>query len=160
MDSVGIVYGAYVLVLEITSDLCIRVGSLGFMCFPRGFYFYVGSACGSGGVMARVRRHLRREKRVFWHIDYLTIHKDVFVKAFLVIPSDCSVDYETIVSNVLLRHFPIACKGFGSSDKSDISHLFRCPHYSLDKCINVLYSVLRENDLTVRIYYTTDLYTS
>jgi len=36
-----------------------------------GYYIYVGSAFGPGGVSARVRRHCRDTKRLRWHIDYL-----------------------------------------------------------------------------------------
>ena len=37
-----------------------------------GQYAYVGSAHGPGGLRARVGRHLRTEKSLQWHIDYLT----------------------------------------------------------------------------------------
>ncbi len=35
-----------------------------------GFYIYVGSACGPGGLRARISRHLcGKRKRLHWHID-------------------------------------------------------------------------------------------
>ena len=36
-----------------------------------GWYIYIGSAFGPGGVRARVHRHRRRAKRTHWHIDHL-----------------------------------------------------------------------------------------
>lgn len=48
----------------------IRVGSLGPVAFARGWYAYVGSA--RRGRDARVARHLRAEKPVRWHVDYLS----------------------------------------------------------------------------------------
>jgi Uri superfamily endonuclease len=45
------------------------VGSIGRFSFQEGRYFYVGSARRS--MLSRVNRHLRRDKRIFWHIDYL-----------------------------------------------------------------------------------------
>lgn len=64
--------GSYILWLSIPSAVRLPVGALGVMTFPAGLYGYVGSALGSGGVAARVARHLRRERRNHWHIDYLT----------------------------------------------------------------------------------------
>jgi len=36
-----------------------------------GYYIYIGSAFGPGGVRARMLRHLRADKPKHWHIDYL-----------------------------------------------------------------------------------------
>lgn len=57
--------------LQLESARKIRVGRLGSFDCPRGFYVYVGSAFGPGGLAARLRRHLRPVKRLHWHIDYL-----------------------------------------------------------------------------------------
>jgi Uri superfamily endonuclease len=37
----------------------------------RGWYGYVGSALGPGGLTARLRRHAAAEKRRHWHVDSL-----------------------------------------------------------------------------------------
>jgi len=47
----------------------IVVGSLGVVAFERGWYAYVGSA--RRGREARVARHLRADKPLRWHADYL-----------------------------------------------------------------------------------------
>jgi len=39
-----------------------------------GFYVYVGSALGPGGVRARVAHHQGRSVRPHWHIDHLRRH--------------------------------------------------------------------------------------
>jgi Uri superfamily endonuclease len=49
----------------------ISVGRLGTFDVRPGFYVYVGSALGSGGLAARIGRHLRQEKTLRWHVDYL-----------------------------------------------------------------------------------------
>ncbi len=49
----------------------VRVGQLGEFACERGWYAYVGSALGPGGLAARVARHLRASKRRRWHVDYL-----------------------------------------------------------------------------------------
>ena len=46
-----------------------EVGVLGPVAFPKGFYAYCGSAM--VGLAARINRHLRRKKKVRWHVDYL-----------------------------------------------------------------------------------------
>jgi len=61
--------GTYVLVVSLPCDREIYVGSLGRLHFEVGWYLYVGSAL--GGLWARLARHLRRRKRLYWHIDYL-----------------------------------------------------------------------------------------
>jgi len=73
--------GTYLLALWLSDKRVVRVGRLGLVEFPRGWYAYVGSALGPGGIQARLRRHRRRlsdpgqrgpaAKRAHWHVDYL-----------------------------------------------------------------------------------------
>jgi len=63
--------GAYVLLIYLDAASCITIGRFGTHRFPRGWYLYVGSAYGPGGLSARLSRHGRRDKRRHWHIDYL-----------------------------------------------------------------------------------------
>ena len=48
-----------------------QIGRWGTLTIKPGFYTYVGSAFGPGGVKARVLRHYRTDKFRHWHIDYL-----------------------------------------------------------------------------------------
>ena len=61
--------GTYVLLIELATAATIQVGRLGMLAFAKGYYAYVGSAL--GGLEQRIDRHLRTEKKLFWHIDYL-----------------------------------------------------------------------------------------
>jgi len=63
--------GTYALILRCPSKASAGVGRLGRIDLKRGYYIYVGSAFGPGGVRARVTRHCRTEKARRWHIDYL-----------------------------------------------------------------------------------------
>ena len=63
--------GTYVLILRLPRLATIAVGRLGRFQFPPGWYAYVGSARGPGGLAARVARHLRSPKPLHWHVDYL-----------------------------------------------------------------------------------------
>ena len=67
--------GCYQLHLLLSSPASIRVGSLGDFAFPSGRYIYTGSAM--NGLAARVARHLRRDKKRHWHIDYLRQYAEV-----------------------------------------------------------------------------------
>ncbi|MEO2141483.1 MAG: GIY-YIG nuclease family protein, partial [bacterium] len=62
--------GSYALVLRLPSRRRVAVGRLGEVDFPKGYYIYFGSAL--GGLKARVARHLRHEKKLHWHADYLS----------------------------------------------------------------------------------------
>jgi len=64
--------GTYALLLHLGASQTVRVGALGTFEFPLGWYLYVGSAHGPGGLAARLARHQRTGgKRFHWHIDYL-----------------------------------------------------------------------------------------
>lgn len=63
--------GTYALVLSAPSRQLVHIGRLGHVQLQPGFYVYVGSAFGPGGVCARVAHHLRTANRSHWHIDYL-----------------------------------------------------------------------------------------
>jgi Domain of unknown function DUF123 len=76
-DRVGIEQarpGTYVLVLSSRSTDLIQIGRLGALQLQSGFYVYVGSALGPGGVRARLAHHLKLSRRPHWHIDYLRAH--------------------------------------------------------------------------------------
>jgi Uri superfamily endonuclease len=66
--------GTYALFLHLEHDTPIVVGRLGTFHFPAGYYIYVGSALGGGGLSARLARHYRQQKKLHWHIDYLLAH--------------------------------------------------------------------------------------
>ena len=61
--------GIYVLALQLQRQTRLVVGRLGVFDFPPGYYLYVGSAM--SGFAGRINRHLKRKKKMRWHIDYL-----------------------------------------------------------------------------------------
>lgn len=64
--------GTYVLFLRLDAPLALHIGALGMLTLAPGWVAYVGSAHGSGGLHARVNRHLRADKPRHWHVDALT----------------------------------------------------------------------------------------
>ena len=109
--------GSYVLLIELKQDKKISVGKLGNIFFYKGYYAYVGSAL--NGLEQRINRHLRSEKKMHWHIDYLLKNAeivDVFYK-------ESSERQECKISKKLDKDF-LSIPNFGSSDCKCKSHLF------------------------------------
>ncbi len=115
--------GVYQLVIGLERTTIIVVGALGAHDFPHGTYIYTGRA--ARGLNKRVERHIRPEKRLRWHIDYLLEHARI--DAIAVYPgngtAECSINRET--ARTLGGTFPL--KGFGSSDCRCTSHLMLVP---------------------------------
>lgn len=63
--------GTYALILKSDFSAELQIGRWGRLDVKPGYYIYVGSAFGPGGVKARVSRHFREKKKMHWHIDYL-----------------------------------------------------------------------------------------
>lgn len=59
----------YQLTILLESDIDLTIGESGTHSFPAGYYVYTGSARRS--LEARIARHLRKAKKLKWHIDFL-----------------------------------------------------------------------------------------
>lgn len=64
--------GSYSIILKLNHDQKLKVGSLKTILLRKGFYVYNGSAYGSGGLASRIKHHVKKRKRLHWHIDYVT----------------------------------------------------------------------------------------
>jgi Uri superfamily endonuclease len=87
-----------------------------------GYYVYVGSAFGSGGLHARLAHHLRLSARPHWHIDYLRQKTKVHEIWFT--PDEQNREHQLAQA---IQDFPgisIPLIRFGASDCSCQSHLF------------------------------------
>jgi len=113
--------GVYVLFLGVDGSLTILVGRLGEVTLGSGVYAYVGS--GQIGVERRIERHLRREKRLRWHIDYITSREEVKAIAAYIYPFPRR--YECRIAKELARLSTYPIRGFGSSDCRCVSHFFK-----------------------------------
>ncbi|RDD53373.1 MAG: GIY-YIG nuclease family protein [Candidatus Korarchaeota archaeon NZ13-K] len=115
------VKGSYALIMR-SKGGSLKIGSLGDFEVPEGTLVYVGSAYGPGGLMARVSRHLRRGKRLRWHVDYLTESEIVKVEEVLALPN---VSEEELFCVLMMFGDPII-PGFGCSDaRGHLTHLFK-----------------------------------
>ena len=114
--------GTYVLVLVSTAQHILQVGKLGERTLMPGFYAYVGSAFGPGGLRARVSHHLKVTDHPRWHVDYLR----ATARLGEVWYTYDSVPREHQWAGVFARMKGalIPFHGFGSSDCRCESHLF------------------------------------
>lgn len=108
--------GTYALLLYCERPGRVRVGRLGWMKLERGYYVYVGSALGPGGLEARLGHHRRRARRPHWHIDYLR-RRCALVEVY-------SRESEERLECEWARALGAGVAGFGASDCRCCSHLF------------------------------------
>ena len=113
--------GTYVLVLFLRKGVRLKVGKLGSFDFKRGYYAYVGSAFGPGGLASRLKHHRSISARPHWHIDYLrrtATLMDIWVSSK---PDRCEHAWAEKLAALEAGRCPV--KGFGSSDCGCYSHL-------------------------------------
>lgn len=98
---------SYQLLIELPRAVTVTVGRLGTCYFPAGRYTYTGSA--RRNLEARIARHLRTEKTLRWHIDYLLAAKGARVlKVVRSTREECALNQSSTGS--------IPVPGFGASD--------------------------------------------
>ncbi len=115
--------GTYSLILSCRTNSIIQVGRLGGLRLQPGFYVYVGSARGPGGIAARVAHHERVTPRPRWHIDYLRALTQLGQVWYTCDPVRREHQWADVFKQA--RGAPIPLAGFGSSDCNCMSHLFR-----------------------------------
>ncbi len=121
--------GVYSLIIEITRETDIKIGSLGSIRFGKGIWLYVGSAQGKGStnLQNRLNRHFSSDKTVHWHIDMLLESEEAHLIdalcAVTLINRECDVAC-TLVDD---RHAVWGPSGFGASDckRKCNSHLLK-----------------------------------
>jgi len=104
--------GGYILVLRVQKAVSISIGKLGIIEMKFGRYYYGGSA--KRGITARVCRHFAETKNPYWHIDYLTAHKDVDVTEAWCFPGFPAVEHALTHHKALTGEGIL--RGFGNSD--------------------------------------------
>ncbi len=98
---------SYSLFIRVEKPQIITIGRFGSFEFISGNYIYSGSA--RRNLLARVNRHLRQEKKLRWHIDYLLSAPAVeIVKVLVSTIPECGL--------VAAGGGSILVPGFGASD--------------------------------------------
>jgi Uri superfamily endonuclease len=115
--------GVYCLVLWLPRARRITLAGESGCRVERGWYVYTGSA--KRNLQARLLRHLRRRKKLHWHVDHLRAVASV--SQIWLWPWTVGAECRT---NARVRHMPDATypvKGFGASDCHCWAHLIAFP---------------------------------
>ena len=110
--------GVYTLIIRFPCPCKASIGKRMPVVVDRGLYLYTGSASGRGSTSleGRIGRHLRREKKEFWHVDRILACRSAHVVS--VVYAATNSEAECRVNTALLKHTNIRAplKGLGSSD--------------------------------------------
>ncbi|MEJ2210061.1 MAG: DUF123 domain-containing protein [Anaerolineae bacterium] len=116
------------LALWLDAGRSLAIGRLGRHRFPAGWYLYVGSAHGPGGLRARLARHRRRlgpGKRAHWHIDY--VREGSTWGGAWVRTGGQRLECTWARTLARLPGAQVVVPGFGASDCRCAGHLVRVP---------------------------------
>ena len=98
---------SYQLFINLSQSTEIQIGKLGLFAFLKGTYVYTGSA--KRNIDRRITRHLSKNKKLHWHIDYLLDNeKTNIINVIKSEISECNL-------NTSIKG-KINVQGFGSSD--------------------------------------------
>lgn len=123
--------GTYALHIFLPAEQDITHVHFGKVIFKRGWYVYSGSAFGPGGIRARVSRHLRRNTKLHWHIDWLLPHAHIRGIWHNTSPIHYECEWCQAIARMSFASTPVV--GFGSSDcnnacKSHLAAIGQSPH--------------------------------
>ena len=122
MSDLPVTPGTYALHLHLAQPTPLSVGKLGKYNFPIGEYVYLGSAFGSGGLRARLGRHLHGVGKPHWHIDTLRANAQLCGYFFVEqaageinrTPAPLECLWSQALANTIQAFLP--APGFGASD--------------------------------------------
>lgn len=121
--------GTYALILKCQRTADVSVGRLGHLKLEPGFYVYVGSAFGPGGIRGRLAHHTRPVMRPHWHIDYIRSEMELVEVWFQYGRKSRECNWARRLATMSGASVPMA--GFGASDCDCESHLLfykECPN--------------------------------
>lgn len=119
--------GTYALVLQSGCSQVINIGKLGNLEILQGYYMYIGSAFGPGGIRARISHHRRISPNPHWHIDYLRKDLKLLETWYTHDPEHREHQWSELINS--FQELSLPHKKFGASDCACESHLF----FSLQK---------------------------
>ena len=112
IEALQAIKGAYALILFLPSTVTLQFPRFAATELERGWYVYLGSARGPGGIRARLRHHFQPQKKKHWHIDHLTVEAGSLAAMAVQDGDEC-----TLTAGMLTRpEFSAPVPGFGCSD--------------------------------------------
>ena len=114
--------GTYALVFRAKRNKRLIIGKLGTLNLQPGYYVYVGSAFGPGGLKARIGHHQNNSSRNHWHVDYLSECLPPYEVWYTCDRTRREHQWAQVLSKAAGTTIPLP--GFGSSDCDCRSHLY------------------------------------
>lgn len=142
MKDFGYDAGVYLLEMLLKEGKSLQIGKLGAWELLPGYYYYVGTA--QQNLQSRVERHLRKEKTLHWHIDYLLDVAEV--TQVYIWPGTREMECMLGEKMQIFPAAQIPVPGFGASDCNCLSHLLYFAYRP--NLANLLHVVRLETGLT------------
>ncbi len=117
--------GTYILILRLDEPAHLTIGKRGIFAFLAGWYAYVGSAFGPGGLRGRLKHHLAPVIKPHWHIDYL--RRAAPTREIWYLVSETVYEHEWAAALASRSHAAIPVPRFGASDCRCQTHLIHFP---------------------------------
>jgi len=114
--------GTYVLLFFLSEQQKFRAGKKIEINLLPGYYLYIGSAFGPGGLRARLNHHIHLRASARWHVDYLNqvaVLKEIW---YATTARKREHDWANLFQQLTELFLPV--EGFGSSDCQCRAHLF------------------------------------
>ena len=115
--------GTYLLLIEISSNVGLHVGKFRKQVLEAGYYLDVGNDL--NGLRSRISRHLQVDKKLHWHIDYLTKTGNIIGVFWTIGITKVECQWAQLIMST--RISMTAIRGFGSSDCRCTTHLYFFP---------------------------------
>jgi Uri superfamily endonuclease len=115
--------GTYALILACQGSSSVQIGRLGTVTLEPGWFVYIGSAFGMGGLAARLHHHLHSSASPRWHLDYLRgylLAREAWVSA-----EPLHQEHAWAQACLRLPGATIPLARFGASDCACPAHFFR-----------------------------------
>lgn len=107
--------GTYLLEFYSPSSFKIELEKFIHINFPKGYYYYSGSA--QKNLSHRIKRHELKNKKLHWHIDYLSSHEKIkLVRVYIFNNAEKSAECDLVAELTGKFKMKSAAKGFGNSD--------------------------------------------
>lgn len=147
--------GVYTLIISLKKTITLKIGKLGTFTFPSGIYTYTGSAMGTGALSLenRINRHLKRDKKLKWHIDYFLNSKHVQIQS--IIYAETNKKSECVVSKEIekLEITYVPARKFGASDCKEGCHAhFHSLKYDLAQTQELITKIYSKLGLKPKLY--------
>lgn len=117
--------GTYILILQMDKAATLTIGKRGSFDLAVGWYTYVGSAFGPGGLNRRLKHHLSPVKKAHWHIDYLRTVAAVETVWYLADKTPYEHQWADVLQSLPDSSIPVP--RFGASDCHCQTHLVYFP---------------------------------